>query len=82
MTVTFKKIEDGIWRASLLNASHVGGLGNTPQEALGWLCLNHPQRMGIGEFWWKDRPPKLNVPSAEQYPMGIVESFDTEASGS
>lgn len=73
--VILEKIEKAVWRASLEGADHIGGIGTTPEEALGWLCLNHPQRMGIGEFRWEDPPPRLPGHPAEVYPEGVQESF-------
>lgn len=74
--VIFEKIEGTVWRASLEGADHCGGTGRTPEEAFGFLCFNHPQRMGVVRFDWKHRPPKLPGHPAEVYPEGVQEPFD------
>lgn len=73
--VNFERVE-GMWRAYLADATHCGGMGNTPEEALGFLCLNHPQRMQIDCFSWIHRPPQLPGHPAETYPQGPQPAFD------
>lgn len=55
----------GFWRAYLDNAHHCGGMGETPEEALGWLLFNHPHRFGVNHFDWVTDAPMDSV-----YPEG------------
>lgn len=65
-----------IWRAFLADADHCGGTGSTPEEAIGWLVFNHPQRCGVGKFDWASTPPGLPNSEAARYPSGEQEEFD------
>jgi hypothetical protein len=62
-----------IWRACPLDAEQCGGCGLTPEEAIGWLILNHPGLCGVGSFAWPDRPPMRpgrDRGDGHGYPMG------------
>lgn len=66
----------GLWLACPSDAEHCGGVGGTPEEAIGWMVFNHPQRCGVGSFDWASPPPKLPNPKVNQYPTGEQEEFE------
>lgn len=76
-TIVLEQIDEGkLWQAYLADADHCVGSGVTPEEAIGFLCLNHPQRMGIDEYRWQSPIPQLPGHPTEMYPRGVQESFD------
>jgi hypothetical protein len=75
--IKINEIEPGLWRASIRGADHCGGTGFSPAEAIGFLCFNHPQRMGIIQFSWAKEPPKLPSHPVELYPSGFQSPFET-----
>lgn len=65
MIIKFTRI-DNMWRAYIDDMDHLGGMGNTPDEAIGQLVLREPHMFGITNYTWIYRPPNKDYPQGQQ----------------